>query len=97
LTGGENVNCTTDGSGTCKITKTTRLGQLTFTFDSLSGPNFASPVLDPNNLDGESNIDVLTVTIDRGSSSGSDPPPDDPTEGPPQDKCTPGMLKKKQC
>jgi len=96
LTGGEKVNCTTDG-GTCQITKTTRLGQLTFTFDSLSGPNFVSSALDPHDLDGDTTDDVLSVTIDKGSSSGSDPPPDDPTGGPPQDKCTPGMQKKKQC
>jgi len=97
LTGGENVNCTTDGSGTCKITKTTRLGQLTLTVDSLSGTNFVSPIIDPYDLDGDAVEDVLSVTIDKGSSSGSDPPPDDPTGGPPQDKCTPGMVKKGLC
>jgi len=97
LTGGEIVNCTTDDSGTCKITKTTRLGQLTFTVDSLSGSDFVSPTIDPHDLDGDSNIDVLTVTIDRGSSFGEDTPPDDPPEDPPQDKCNPGMKKKNQC
>lgn len=97
LTGGGIVNCTTDGSGTCKITKTTRLGQLTFTVDSLSGSDFVLLILDPHDLDEDSNIDVLTVTIDRGSSFGEDTPPDDTPEDPPQDKCNPGMQKKNLC
>jgi len=97
LTGGENVNCTTDGSGTCKITKTTRLGQLTLTVDSLSGTNFVSPIIDPYDLDGDAVEDVLSVTIDKGSSFGEDTPPDDPPEDPPQDKCNPGMQKKNLC
>jgi serine protease len=97
FTGGDIKNCTTDGSGTCQVNKTTRLNELTFTVDSLSASGFESSAIDPHDLDGDSIDGYLSVIIEKGSSSGSDPPPDDPPQDPPQDKCTPGMVKKGLC
>jgi hypothetical protein len=92
---GDSVNCTTDDTGICQVTKTTKLSQLTFTVVGLSATGFESSNTHHDPEDDFPYGDP-TVIILKGSSSGDSTPDPDPEPEPdpePGPNCPPNSNK----
>ena len=94
---GDSVNCTTDDTGICQVTKTTKLSQLTFTVVGLSATGFESSNTHHDPEDDFPYGDP-TVIILKGSSSGDSTPDPDPDPEPdpepdPGPNCPPNSNK----
>ena len=88
LSGGQigSSSCTTDGTGVCQVSHSTRLDSMKFSVASISYPGYSYDSGSNHDADGDSE-NGTTITLNKGGNSGGSGGGEDPEDPPGEDPC----------